>query len=54
MGDGWDGAHDDTPLEWDRHDAVHDEGDKDEVPGGVEPSRPQGHIEHSLKIDYYY
>ena len=49
MGDGREGAHEEAPLEGDRHDAVHDEGDQDEVPGRVEPPRTQGHVEHGLE-----
>ena len=53
MGDGRDGAHHDAPLEGDRHDAVHDEGDQDEVPGGVEATDPQRHVEHGLEVYHY-
>ena len=53
MGEGRDGAHDQAPLERHRHDAVHDEGDQDEVPGGVEGTDPQGHVEHGLEFHNY-
>ena len=54
MGDGREGAHEEAPLEGDRYDAVHDEGDQDEVPGRVEPPRTQGHVEHGLEGYYHY
>ena len=53
MGRGGDGAHDEAPLQGDRHDAVHDEGDQDEVPGRVVPTQPQAHVEHGLEIHHY-
>ena len=53
VGEGRDGAHDQAPLERHRHDAVHDEGDQDEVPGGVEGTDPQGHVEHGLEFHNY-
>ena len=53
MGDGGDGAHHDAPLERNRHDAVHDEGDQDEVPGRVEATDAQGHVEYGLEVHHY-
>ena len=50
VGEGRHGAHDETPLEGDGHDAVHDEGDVDEVPGSVETSSLDADVEDSLKL----
>ena len=49
MGDGRDGAHDQAPLEGHRHDAVHDEGDVDEVPGSVKTPSLDTDVEDCLK-----
>ena len=49
MGQGGHGAHDETPLEGEGHDAVHDEGDVDEVPGGVKTTSLDTDVQDSLK-----
>ena len=43
------GAHDETPLEGEGHDAVHDEGDVDEVPGSVKTPSLDTDVEDCLK-----